>query len=57
MVKEEFLKQYGILEPDIPNKWNYTLEQPGKKTTAGETTPGHRELKLDGAKGDFADPL
>merc|ERR1712129_179434 len=42
MVKEEFLKQYGILEPDIPNKWNYTLEQPGKKTTAaaGGTTPG-----------------
>lgn len=40
MVKEEFLKQYGILEPDIPNKWNYTLEQPGKKTTVGGTTPG-----------------
>ena len=33
MVKEQFLKQYGILEPDIPNKWNYILEQPGKKTT------------------------
>ena len=42
MVKDQFLKQYGILEPDIPNKWNYTLEQPGKKTTvaAGGTTPG-----------------
>ena len=33
MVKDQFLKQYGILEPDIPNKWNYILEQPGKKTT------------------------
>merc|ERR1712051_1056450 len=27
MVKDQFLKQYGILEPDIPNKWNYILEQ------------------------------
>jgi hypothetical protein len=34
MVKDEFLKQYGILEPDIPNKWNYILEQPGKKNPA-----------------------
>ena len=34
MVKDQFLKQYGILEPDIPNKWNYILEQPGKKNPA-----------------------
>ena len=34
MVKDQFLKQYGILEPDIPNKWNYILEQRGKKNPA-----------------------
>ena len=34
MVKDQFLKQYGILEPDIPNKWSYILEQPGKKNSA-----------------------
>ena len=34
MVKDQFLKQYGILEPDIPNKWNYILEKCGKKNTA-----------------------
>jgi hypothetical protein len=32
MVKGQFLN--GILEPDIPNKWNYILAQPGEKTTA-----------------------
>ena len=33
MVKEQFLKQYGILEPAIPNNWEYLLEQPMKKVT------------------------
>jgi len=31
MVKEQFLKQYGIVDPAIPNNWDYILEQPMKK--------------------------
>ena len=31
MVKEQVLKQYGIVEPAIPNNWEYILEEPMKK--------------------------
>ena len=33
------LKSYGILEPEIPNKWQYILDQPNKSIVGTPSTP------------------
>lgn len=33
LVKDEIFKSFGITKPDVPNKWDYILEQPNKTSS------------------------
>ena len=38
-VKEDVLKSFNVMEPEIPNKWEYLLEVPKKAVPTPSTTP------------------
>lgn len=50
LVKNDVLVKYGIVEPDIPNKWEYILEQPNKAANTPTTPVGTTPAKTANEK-------